>query len=465
MSKNNNQNTETNEVLENTKLELTPEIEAKILESYEKAKMEAEKKYDEKLAKMEAKLKQLESKDKLSEEEENRIAKQNERIAKTNEAKILSMVQEIEKDMNGLDDSQKEAVMSELFKEIGMDYSAIAKALADNTLEPSKIFNNLGWFPIEQVIQTTNKNYLFTDLIPQVNVENGMKLSYVTDYLDGDSRKAYLKADYQFDPIHNPDSNEADYETYRTTRNFHKGYWIPSSLLNDITRSTYLYYAITRDVLMNIVIPLQKELYKLRLNMIADLLFDDSEIETTAITPTDWDETPIDIEITGADGYEATANLISKLNSLETTSRQNIPERYKFKNLSRTLEAKINLDDYVLLNSIEFQSYLEVLLKSPRFNQQNLDLPVENRAIDYNKTFVEYNQDTNVLSDPTTKCYMRLVPKRAHEIITHYQAVKSLENVNLSSVIHSWMRYAKYIAKTKPIYNISWEITAPTTVE
>lgn len=407
--------------------------------------------FDKLSKKLEKTEKELE---KINSEKKSLEDKQKDIVA-LNEAQVRAMASQLESKLSNLaTQEEKDAVLSQAFAEVGLDYAGIQALIGEQTLDPSQIFNTLGWFPIEQVLVATSRRYKFADLIPTVRVENGKKLNYVIDYFDGDTRKAYSKTDYQFDPIHNPDGNEMDSEEYKTTIDFHKGFWVADTMLNDITKSATLFLAITNNLIMNIAVPMEKRFYQLRLEMIGNLLGD---VSTTAV-PTDWAEQTIDFTATGADGYEALVELQNFLDSLGDTSRSNIPARYKFANITKNLEGYIDLSGYRLIVPIAFKNMLDVMLKSPRFHDKFINLRVEYIAVDYDKTFGEYNGDTNYLK-AANSCDMRLVPVGAHEVIVHYDGTKMLDNANFSKVVHAWARFGKYVDKTKPIFNIRFNIT------
>jgi len=144
--------------------------------------------------------------------------------------------------------------------------------------------------------------------------------------------------------------------------------------------------------------------------------------------------------------------------SLSTVSRNNSPDRYNILGFTQKLEVSINASETSLILPIDLKNYLGVKLRSGAFNKEELDLMPAFRAMNYDKTFVEYGQQTNV-KGTANKCRVFIVPKGAAKIIQHYKGTRAQPLLTMHDVIHSYQRVGRSIDKLKPIYMIDINIT------
>lgn len=71
---------------------------------------------------------------------------------------------------------------------------------------------------------------------------------------------------------------------------------------------------------------------------------------------------------------------------------------------------RFKASDYVLLAPVGFIQHLNVAMKSGRFNDKYLKLSTDFHAIDFDKSFGEFNGDTNYKTT-FNEADLRLVPK------------------------------------------------------
>jgi len=139
-------------------------------------------------------------------------------------------------------------------------------------LKPSQIFNNLGILPIEQMISITKKDYPLADLVPVEIVKNGVKMIFYADFKNTDELAAYEVPDDYVGKLYQTDEAVADYETFFTNYDIHKGLLMPDSVLNDFTNSTSIWMAIFENVSYQLSHSINKKFYELRLKAIVNPL-------------------------------------------------------------------------------------------------------------------------------------------------------------------------------------------------
>lgn len=328
---------------------------------------------------------------------------------------------------------------------LGIDKEGDARAIipATDDLPKSKIITSLPIRVLEQLLLRTTVNYPLMNLVPIEQVKLGIKQVIYGDYRDGDTTSGYSDVtigDY------NQGLEPLGTETYTTDINFHKGYDILDSILNDVALTTGLFIAIVADYANNIGKPMAKRLYQ------------------EVVTQFDSDATGLYDEVISFPLVDGKINVIEnaklldrKLTTLNTPSRSHL--KHVPTGLTKALEFQTTANDLHLVMNKEYAANYKYDVVKGTFQLGAINLQFKSiKELDFEK-LTEYS-NVQAASQKLKGYDLFIMSEGKLNIITHFTGTKEVNTPKLKSVVNTYMKFDTWENKSK--IAIAFKQTQPT---
>ncbi len=346
------------------------------------------------------------------------------KLAKKRLLNVIDNANKLRTKLDAIEDTdEREQALVDMMNDMGFNIDTFDDVTTDLPL--SDIINNIPVRVVEQKLERMLAKYKIMNIVPMVQVRNGMKQLFYKDFRDADSTSGasdVVIGDYNMglEPIFQ--------ETKRVNKEIHKGFDIIDGVLNDITIDPSLFVSLVNDYALAIAKPIAKALYKIFITFIDD--------------DSNYDEIT---EFTSADTKERAEQFYQYITSKGTTSRSNLVVKPNGSTLA--LEYEMESENMILIMNNAYASKYRFDLSANTFQLGEITIPVSQILVFDFAKLAEYS-DKGKASTLASK-ELILYEKGVVEMISQYNANKVVDTPKLKKVSHSYAKVGEFRYKDK----------------
>lgn len=301
-------------------------------------------------------------------------------------------------------------------------------------LTASKVLTTLPVRVVDQLITRALVDYPLMNVAHVETVRNGLKQIIYTDYRDGDNKSGF--ADVVIGDF-NAGLEPVFTETFQALTEFHKGYDILDSMLNDVTVSAGLFLSIVDDYARAILQPFAKRMFQ---ELVSAL--DTNETGT-------YDEV-VEIKVTGTTPVEIAREkakaIYAKLQGLNTPSRKHL--KHLPTGASKALEFRAKTEDLIAIISTAYASSYKYDLTANTFQLGEINMKFK-EVVELDFSLLQDYSLVTSASQVLKDYEVLFIQPEKLNIIKHYQGTKTVNTPKLKTVTHTYAKFDTFKRKDK----------------